>query len=225
MIYLIRHGQASFLKEDYDKLSELGVTQSRILGESLKARKIKPQLVVGGALVRHRETATHCLEPMGKAMEFTETNHWNEYDHMELLARHNEKFTDYEAIGKHLMLKENPMAELQQILNDSILDWMKEKYTYRVSWREFQAMVWEGLMEVSNKLEKGESAMVFTSGGPIAIVMMKLLELKEEQFIHLQGRLINSSVTKILVGRRQLSLSTYNEYSHLEHDPELITYR
>ncbi|MGH9676067.1 MAG: phosphoglycerate mutase family protein, partial [Candidatus Acidiferrum sp.] len=32
-LVLVRHGQASFLQQDYDKLSELGEKQSRLLGE------------------------------------------------------------------------------------------------------------------------------------------------------------------------------------------------
>ena len=225
MIYLIRHGQASFLKEEYDKLSELGVTQSGILGESLKNRKIRPDFATGGSLVRHHETATHCLKALGNSVKYEEMGHWNEYDHMELLTRHHPAFTDYEAIGNHLRAQENPMAALQQILNDSILDWMEEKYSYAVTWKQFKARVWEGLTQVADQLEKGGRAFIFTSGGPIAVVMIKMLNLEEKQFIELQGRLVNSSVTKILVGRNKLSLSTYNDYSHLEHNAELITYR
>ena len=37
-IYLIRHGQASFGKAEYDCLSELGEQQARHLGAGFKAR-------------------------------------------------------------------------------------------------------------------------------------------------------------------------------------------
>jgi len=225
MIYLIRHGQASFLKEDYDKLSELGIKQSNILGESLKNRKVQPDFATGGSLVRHRETATHCLKSLAYPLDYIEKNHWNEYDHMELLTRHNAAFADYEAIGNYLRAQENPMAALQQVLNDSIRDWIGGKYEYNVSWKQFKDQVWEGLAEVAERIGKGGQAFVFTSGGPIAVIMIMILNLKEKQFIELQGRLVNSSVTKILVGKDKLSLSTYNDYSHLEHNSELITYR
>lgn len=33
ILYLVRHAQASFLEQDYDKLSKLGKTQARLLGE------------------------------------------------------------------------------------------------------------------------------------------------------------------------------------------------
>jgi broad specificity phosphatase PhoE len=35
-IYLIRHGQASFGAQDYDKLSELGRRQATLTGEYLR---------------------------------------------------------------------------------------------------------------------------------------------------------------------------------------------
>src|SRR3984893_14433603 len=41
LITLVRHGQASFLKEDYDKLSELGELQARTLGEYWVARDVR----------------------------------------------------------------------------------------------------------------------------------------------------------------------------------------
>ena len=44
LIYLVRHGQASFGKRDYDALSELGHEQSRLLGRALAAREIVPDV-------------------------------------------------------------------------------------------------------------------------------------------------------------------------------------
>ena len=35
---------------------------------------------------------------------------------------------------------------------------------------------------------------------------------------------MNSSVTKVLVGRRGTSLITFNDHTHLEAVPDLITY-
>lgn len=225
MIYLIRHGQASFLNEDYDKLSELGKEQSRILGEAMRQRKIEPDVVGGGTLVRHRESFNSWINSSGQAFEYTEAEAWNEYDHMELLVKHNPRMVDHEAIEKYVLSQKHPAKALQQLLNASIMDWMQGKHTYTIGWEEFKGGVWNQLLDVANQLEKGGRACIFTSGGPISVVMMHLLDLKEKQFIELQGRLVNSSVTKVLVGKNGLSLSTYNDYSHLEHDVNLITYR
>ena len=39
-IYLVRHGQASFGKKDYDNLSGIGEKQSFLLGEHFKKLKL-----------------------------------------------------------------------------------------------------------------------------------------------------------------------------------------
>ena len=56
-VLLVRHGQASWGSDDYDVLSDLGERQSRMLGEALAARGVVPDLVVRGAMRRHRQTA------------------------------------------------------------------------------------------------------------------------------------------------------------------------
>ena len=39
-LFLIRHAQASFLSENYDQLSDHGIDQAKILGESLASNEI-----------------------------------------------------------------------------------------------------------------------------------------------------------------------------------------
>ena len=56
-IYLIRHGQASFGADDYDKLSDLGCRQARVVGEYLRDCQITFDAVYSGDLLRQRETA------------------------------------------------------------------------------------------------------------------------------------------------------------------------
>ena len=55
-LLLVRHGQASFGKTDYDNLSERGHEQAYLLGQSLAARGIQPDRVVCGSMKRHRQT-------------------------------------------------------------------------------------------------------------------------------------------------------------------------
>ncbi len=56
-IYLIRHGQASFGAEDYDKLSELGCRQATVVGEYFRDCGVHFDAVYSGDLSRQRETA------------------------------------------------------------------------------------------------------------------------------------------------------------------------
>src|ERR1051326_8063641 len=56
-LFLIRHGHASFLERNYDKLSAKGEQQSRILGEYWAGLKLGFDRVYSGPRVRQRQTA------------------------------------------------------------------------------------------------------------------------------------------------------------------------
>ena len=47
-LYFIRHGQASMGAKNYDALSELGMTQARLLGEYFKANEIRFDQIICG---------------------------------------------------------------------------------------------------------------------------------------------------------------------------------
>ena len=56
-IYVVRHGQASFGAENYDKLSELGCRQAAVVGDYFRDHGIHFDAVYSGDLSRQRETA------------------------------------------------------------------------------------------------------------------------------------------------------------------------
>ena len=66
--YLVRHGQASFGTDNYDRLSELGHQQARWLGEYFAERDMGFDALVSGDLVRHRETGAGICEGLGVAL-------------------------------------------------------------------------------------------------------------------------------------------------------------
>ena len=56
-LVLVRHGQASFLEKNYDRLSPKGEQQSLLLGEYWAQHKIVFEKVYSGPKIRQRETA------------------------------------------------------------------------------------------------------------------------------------------------------------------------
>ena len=66
-LYLIRHAQASFGAEDYDKLSALGHEQSIALGKALSQHGVMPEAWVMGDMRRHRETLEGIARGMGNS--------------------------------------------------------------------------------------------------------------------------------------------------------------
>lgn len=68
----------------------------------------------------------------------------------------------------------------------------------------------------------GETHIVFTSSGVIAVVAAHLLG-EAVIWPRLNRVAVNSGVTKVVIGRRGMSLVSFNDHSHLA--PEAVTYR
>ncbi len=78
--YLVRHGQASFGTDNYDRLSELGHQQARWLGEYFAERDMGFDALLSGDLVRHRETGAGICEGLGVALPEDIHAGLNEFD-------------------------------------------------------------------------------------------------------------------------------------------------
>src|SRR5216683_706670 len=57
VLFLVRHAQATFLEQNYDKLSELGGEQARLLGAYWAQRKVIFDRACMGPCVRQKDTA------------------------------------------------------------------------------------------------------------------------------------------------------------------------
>src|SRR5260221_14084492 len=80
-LLLVRHGQASFMEQDYDKLSATGETQARLLGEYWAERRILFNHVYSGPRRRQLDTAGIAGESYRKAaLPWPETEIMKEID-------------------------------------------------------------------------------------------------------------------------------------------------
>ena len=229
VIYLIRHGQASFASSDYDKLSSIGGEQSRILGQALAARKVTPDVVVCGAMLRHRETASGCMAALSSSPGWDEDSGWNEYDHEAMLEAYDPRFTRKTNIAAE-MLKSgmDPRRAFQELFSKAASRWVSGEHDddYDESFAEFCARVEAALARLTERLGKSKTALVFTSGGAISAVARALLGLPNERTMPLSYTLANASVTKVIVGSGGVRLMSLNEHAHFEGlEPKYLTYR
>ena len=80
IIHLVRHGQASFGKEDYDNLSEIGVKQAFLLGQYFKTLNLKFDKIFVGTLKRQIQTYKQIIKSYDTSIEHESTPLLNEYD-------------------------------------------------------------------------------------------------------------------------------------------------
>ncbi|MGH3150518.1 MAG: histidine phosphatase family protein [Streptosporangiaceae bacterium] len=87
VLLLVRHGQGSLGTSNYDKLSELGHRQSRLVGARLAHADLRVSQAWCGALARQRETARTVLAELGlPPAELHPDDRLDEYDHLGVLA-------------------------------------------------------------------------------------------------------------------------------------------
>ena len=81
-VLMVRHGQAAFGSDHYDRLSDRGRQQARWLGEHLAALGHAPVRAVAGTLARQRDTAVEILHAMGlsQSVRLQQDAGLNEYD-------------------------------------------------------------------------------------------------------------------------------------------------
>ncbi|MEC5406476.1 histidine phosphatase family protein [Paraburkholderia sp. MPAMCS5] len=228
-IYLIRHGQASFGEPDYDQLSVRGIKQSQMLGEALSRAGIQVELAVCGGLKRHGQTAEHVLGAMRTPVQRLIDTDWNEYDHQRVFSAYRPEYADQELLRQDMMSMPDPHRAFQSLFKRAASRWMSGQHDvdYQESWSAFRGRCAAALRTLQDRIsETGETALVFTSGGPIAAVVKNLLDLTDIRCAELSWTLVNCGMTKLVVGNRNVRLAALNEHTYFEGDQAgLLTYR
>jgi broad specificity phosphatase PhoE len=236
-LFLVRHGQASFLEADYDKLSPLGETQSRLLGEFWAKRKMRFDHVAAGPRARQKDTARIVGEAYRDAgVSFPETivmPEFDEYDGEGLLRRalpqlleSNETVRGLYRLFENSSTPSERSKQLQKLLEVVVIDWVNGDLLAPgvEPWPEFHARVNKGLSQFISRCGHGVSAAIFCSGGPIAIAVERALHLLPLDTLRVMWMSRNGSYTDFLFSGERFTLSAFNSYPHLD-DASLLTYR
>lgn len=226
-IYLVRHGQASFGKENYDQLSPTGWEQGRVLGRWL-AGKVQLNAVFGGNMERHRETVEAITSGFGDALpDMQAVEGLNEFDHMQVVERLRPEWVDRQRMASDLASFPKPARAFQQAFEKAMARWISGEFDgdYTETWPEFRSRVITALDELIEYADGGDT-LVSTSGGPIAVIAQHLLELSDKKALEMNNVIANTSVSRVLHSGPRRSLAVFNNYSHLEaDDPALVTFR
>ncbi len=236
-LLLIRHAQASFLSQNYDRLSDLGERQARLLGEYWAKRNIGFDRACTGPGVRHKDTARLARDACVHAgLQFPEpvvVPEFDEYQGDDVLRRSLPYLLESTTEIRELHLafeKSNGSRErfrtFQKMFEAVIGVWVDGKISPGgvESWTEFSSRVNQGLTRLLSAGRHGERIVVFTSGGPIALAVQRALQLTPQNTLQMSWMSQNCSVSEFLFSKDRFTLSTFNSSPHLD-DPSLQTYR
>lgn len=216
-LYLLRHGQPG-PRHDYDKLSPLGHTQTRLLGAHLAAIPETFQYAVSGTLRRQQESALNALSQFPAPPTLRTDPRWNEFDFFHLydeivpaLRESDERFRD-------------PNAN-QDLLDGLVMKaWISGQCQYSgESCSAFQQRIAEVLDETAASLAGGP-ILVFTSAAPTALALGRALQLPGPEVNRIAGTLRHAAINAITFNSGSWTLLHENSTPHLADNPDLQTH-
>ncbi|WP_232677327.1 histidine phosphatase family protein [Nocardioides sp. R-C-SC26] len=224
-LLLVRHGQASFGAADYDVLSDVGWEQGRALGTWLREADLAPTTLIRGDMRRHRETLEAILDGAGwagsdVADQVQVDADWNEFDHVALVSSFPE-----------LPPGELDRRAFQHVFEQATAAWIAGTFPAEgagETFADFVARVRSALGRAAERAGSGQTAVVVTSGGAIAVAASLLVGGDDPATVgalwsRFNTVIANSSVTRVVVGPRGPRLLTFNEHAHAVGS--LLTYR
>jgi broad specificity phosphatase PhoE len=237
IVYLVRHAQASFLEPNYDKLSKLGETQARLLGEYWARHNIVFDRTCTGPCVRQKDTHALVSDTCQKAgIPFPDPQVLRELDEYQgeaVLERSLPGLleTDQTIRGLHAAFQSSSgsaarRATFQKLFEAVIGKWVGGAISPPgvETWLEFCSRVNSGLTKCLSAGNRGERVVVVTSGGPIAVAMQRALQLSGDSTINVSWMSRNSSWSEFIFSGERFSLSSFNCHAHIS-DAAMLTYR
>jgi len=238
-LLLIRHAQASFLEQNYDKLSALGETQARRLGQYWARQKIVFDGVCSGPRVRHKETAKIVAAAYRDAgVSFPEPMVIPEFDEYQAeavvkqglprLVESDSQIRELHREYQNSITPEQRLANFEKMFEMLITKWVDGELVLPAveSWPEFCARVDRGLSQLMSASGRGKQLAIFGSAGLIGVAMSRALRLSSQDTLRITWMIRNSSFSEFLFSNinERFTLSTFNAYPHLD-DVSLLTHR
>ena len=234
---MVRHGQASYMSHDYDKLSDLGELQCRKLAEFWLRHEFRFDLVIRGPAKRHARSAEVVGEeyrtaglPWPETVVVPELDEFDAFRMMQIMtpvlatqdAEIRDLATKYEA-DRH-----TPEAgrSLQKLFEAVCRVWCNGEYDVDglESWPSFRGRVERALVRIRQTTPPSSNVVAFTSGGPIAASVGYTLGLANSKAIEFVWLTRNCSMSEFVFTGSRFSMASFNSIPHLD-DRALVTYR
>ena len=205
-LVLVRHAQSTTFESNSDRLSAAGEQQAICLGQYWRAQDVRFDEVYTGTMRRHIRTAE-----LAGFSGFTARPEFNEYDAQGILR----------ADSQYAPAADN--RQLQKQFETMMPLWIAGKLESPgvESWTAFHERVRRGLEAIIESEAPSRRVVVFTSGGPIGVVVQTVLQAPEHIAIEVNWRIKNCSLTEFVFTRGRISLDTFNATPHLRE----VTFR
>jgi len=224
----VRHGQASYGSDDYDRLSEAGWQQSRRLGEWLVSHEHRFAHVICGGMRRHRETLEAITEAFAKRELDLPTpvfdTDLNEFDHRAVISAYlaeNPSASPAAPAGN----QRPAQAMVMRMLQGALSRWASGAYEAQLTegWSAFGARVERGGSRLLERCAEG-NVLLISSGGTISRLAQRALDAPDLRAVELNLSLRNSALCEFHAFDNVLRMGSWNALPHLSEQRDMWTY-
>ena len=234
---LVRHGQASYMSMDYDRLSSLGEEQAVRLGQYWVKHGISFDRIFHGPAQRHIRTMAIAGEvvksaglPWPEPVAIPDFDEFDAFTMMRLVmpllvAKHQhirELNADFEANRETV----EAGRKLQKLFEAAATQWAIDGIELEQceSWSQFRRRIASAVDQLRSTAAQSSSSVVFTSSGPIAATLAHVLNLSDAKAIEFVWLSRNGSYSQFLFSGERFSMHSFNSVGHLS-ELSLLTYR
>lgn len=237
-IWLIRHGQACFGADEYDALSATGFRQAQALGRYFARSKITFDAVYTGSMKRQTDTAKRAMAYTCNEPTPIRQSPWvpailpefNEYDFMAII---NSQLPSLVAEDPTFREKSKKIftddATFVALFGLVFKRWASGRYDIpgAETFEQYKNRIYRGISRIIAENGTDRQIAVFTSGGVIAVMVQKALNLSMAITMETGWQICNASISRLIYDEKKLTLNGFNSVAHLRMDPDqdLITYR
>ncbi|MGW5522074.1 histidine phosphatase family protein [Gordonia sp. NPDC003950] len=241
VIYLVRHGQAdpkaygvvgaesASASGEVGGLTEVGLVQARLTGALLAGRTAAFTAAVSGDLPRQRDTLAGVTSAFDSTPAPAVDPRWNEYEMPALVGEASAaEYADGRGYQQRLDASlahwidqtGHPDATSDGSGGIAVSDGSGETYAH------FRARVDAAGRDAAALAGSGQTVLVVSSAGVISQWIADLWGVPPAKWPAVSRAMVNASVTKLIVGRRGVSVVSFNEHAHLDdRDGGVATFR
>lgn len=224
-LLFVRHAQASYGTDDYDRLSELGWTQAGHLGTWLAREPHGFARVRVGAMRRHRETYEAIRRAFAEAghplPDPEEDANLNEFDHGAVIRAYLAERADADMRAR---AASHDPAIVGPMLHAAISAWANDELgAVPERWGVFGERVARAGTAAAEAAPEGP-VLVVSSGGVIARLAQQSLDVPAARAVDLNLAIRNASINEFGARQGRLRFGSFNTLPHLAHDRRLWTH-
>lgn len=218
------------MADEYDNLSEMGISQSVALGKYLRKEGVRFDMVYTGPLKRHYQTFEHCCAQLPKEQytDPVELDGLKEHSGTDAM---NAAFDQLETRFEEVVKWKKEMEDRPEFTKRNSLrifrlfmqEWMSEKLVIDdpeiLPFGEWRDGVRGALRSIINGIDRNETIGIFTSGGTIGAVLAEVLDIKDGRKIaNFNDSTRNSSMSHFFYSSFGFNILSFNEIPHLTQE-------